>query len=75
MSTVKAAFHSLADRIKDKSILKLKPLNQERSKEINYSKKIEFNNAIVSKYFKKQINLKSKKIDISLLKDPYFLKR
>ena len=40
MSTVKSAFHSIAERIKDGSILKIKPLIQDKAKEIRYSKKI-----------------------------------
>ena len=73
MSTVKSAFHSIAERIKDGSILTIKPLVQDNSKEVRYSKKSEFNEEIVKKYFKKQINLNKKKFDNSLLKDPFFL--
>jgi methionyl-tRNA formyltransferase len=72
MSTIKAAFHSVAERIKDKSIFEIKPVVQNRKKEIRYSKKIEFNDQIVNEYFNKEINLNSKKFDNSLLKDPYF---
>ena len=73
MSTVKSAFHSIAERIKDGSILTIKPLIQDKSKEVRYSKKSEFNEEIVKKYFKKKINLNKKKFDNSLLKDPFFL--
>mgnify|MGYP006147034013 CR=1 FL=1 len=73
MSTVKSAFHSIAERIKDGSILTIKPLVQDKSKEVRYSKKSEFNEEIVKKYFKKEINLNKKKFDNSLLKDPFFL--
>ena len=73
MSTVKSAFHSIAERIKDGSILTIKPLVQDKSKEVRYSKKSEFNEEIVKKYFKKQINLNKKKFDNSLLKNPFFL--
>ena len=72
MSTVKSAFHSIAERIKDGSILTIKPLIQDKSKEVRYSKKSEFNEEIVEKYFKKKINLNKKKFDYSLLKDPFF---
>ena len=73
MSTVKSAFHSIAERIKDGSILTIKPIVQDKSKEVRYSKRSEFNEEIVKKYFKKQINLNKKKFDNSLLKDPFFL--
>jgi|TARA_B110000211_G_scaffold234801_1_gene306373 hypothetical protein len=73
MSTVKSAFHSLAERINDRSIFKIKPKNQEKSLEVRYSKKVEFNEKIIQEYFKKKINLDSIKFDKSLLKDPFFL--
>ena len=72
MSTVKSAFHSLAERINDRSIFKIKPKNQEKSLEVRYSKKVEFNEKIIQEYFKKKINLDSIKFDKSLLKDPFF---
>ncbi len=73
MSTVKSAIHSIAERIRDGSIHKIKPHTQDRTKEIRYSKKNEFNEEIIKKYFKKKINLNKKKFDNSLLKDPFFL--
>ena len=73
MSTLKSAFHSIAERIKDGSILTIKPIVQDKNKEVRYSKKSEFNEEIVKKYFEKQINLNKKKFDNSLLKDPFFL--
>ncbi len=72
MSTIKSAFHSIAEKIKDGSILTIKPIIQDKSKEVRYSKKSEFNEEVVRKYFKKQINLNKKKFDNSLLKDPFF---
>jgi len=74
MSTVKSAFHSIAERIKDGSIFKIKPLGQDKNKEIRYSKKSEFSEELVKEYFNKKINLNSKKFDNSLLKEPFFLK-
>ena len=74
MSTVKSAFHSIAERIKDGSIFKIEPEVQNKLKEIRYSKKIEFNENFVKDYFGKQVNLNSKIFNKSLLKDPYFLK-
>ncbi len=73
MSTVKSAFHSIAQRIKDSSIFKIKPVEQDKSKEVRYSKKSEFSEEIVKKYFEKDINLNKNKFDNSLLKEPFFL--
>ena len=73
MSTLKAAFHSIVKRIQDTSIFKINPVAQNKSKEIRYSRKNEFNEDIVRKYLKKEINLNSKKFDNSLLKEPFFL--
>ena len=73
MSTVKSAFHSLAERITNKSIFEINPEIQNKDKLIRYTKKIEFNDEVVKKFFNKKINLKSKSIDNSYLKDPYYL--
>ena len=62
-----------AERIKDNSIFKINPEAQDKSKEIRYSKKNEFNEEIVKEYFEKVINLNNKKLDNSLLKEPFFL--
>ena len=72
MSTVKSAFHSVAERIKDGSIFKIKPTEQDKKKEIRYSRKNEFNEKIVEKYFDKEININNKNFDNSLLKEPFF---
>ena len=74
MSSLKAAFHSIVKRIKDKSIFKIKPINQDKSKEIRYTRKHEFNEIIVKDYLSKKIDLKSKPFDNSLLKEPFLLK-
>ena len=73
MSTVKSAFHSIAERIYDKSIFNIEPEIQDISKKIRYSKKIEFNKEIVKNYFNKKIDLNSKQFDNLLLKEPFFL--
>lgn len=75
MSTIKAAFHSIANRIKDGSIFRIKPVIQDRNEEVRYSKKKDFDDEIVKKYFKKEIKLNSKKFDDSLLKEPFFLNK
>ena len=72
MSTIKSAFHSIAERIKDGSIFTIKPLVQDRVKEIRYTKKVDFNEEVVKEYFEKKIDLNSKKFNNSLLKDPFF---
>jgi len=73
MSTVKAAFHSIAERIRAKTIFEIEPVMQEKSKEVRYSKKIEFNEEVVKKYFNMNIDLNSKSFNNSLLKDPFYL--
>ena len=73
MSTGKSAFHSIAERIKDNSIFKIKPLFQDKIKEVRYSKKSDFSEEVVKKYFEKKIDLNIKKFDNSLLKEPFFL--
>ena len=75
MSSVKSAFHSMAERIKDGSIFKIKALIQNKRKEIRYSKKIDFKEEIVREYFEKKINLNQKEFDHSLLKEPFFLNK
>ena len=73
MSAVKSAFLSLRERIKNKSIFQLNSIVQDKSKQIRYSKKTDFNDVIVNKYFLKKINLNYKKFDYRLLKEPFFL--
>ena len=73
MSTIKAAFHSIAEKIKDNSIFEMKPKIQNKDNKIRYTKKIEFNEEVIKNYFKKEINLNSKKFDNLLLNDPFFL--
>ena len=73
MSTVKSAFHSIAERIKDGSIFTIKPIAQDKTKEVRYSRKIDFNEDVVEKYFEKKINLDKNEFDNSLLKEPFFL--
>jgi len=74
MSTIKSAFHSIAERIKDGSIFTIKPLVQDKVKEVRYTKKSEFSEEVVKEYFVKKIDLNSKKFDNTLLKEPFFFK-
>ena len=73
MSTIKSAFHSIAERIKDGSIFVIKPLMQDKVKELRYTKKTDFNEEIVKKYFEKKIDLNCEKFNNSLLKEPFFI--
>jgi len=73
MSAVKSAFHSLTERIKDKSIFKIKSEIQNDSNEIRYSKKEEFTDEIVNNFLAKDIDLNQTVFDEKLLKNPYFL--
>ena len=57
----------------DKSIFDIEPMPQDNSKEIRYSKKINFNEDVVKNYFNKTIDLNLKQFNMSLLKDPFFL--
>ncbi|MDC3062062.1 formyltransferase family protein [Candidatus Pelagibacter sp.] len=75
MSTIKSAFHSITERIKDNSLFSIIPEAQNKKKEIRYSRKGEFNEEIVKKYFEKKIDLNKKEFNNSLLKEPFFLKK
>ena len=72
MSTIKSAFHSIAERVKDESIFKINPVIQNKKNEIRYSKNKEFNQTIVKKFFKKKIDLNFDNFEKSFLKDPFF---
>ena len=74
MSTVKSAFHSLAERIKNQSIFDIKPIIQNKEEGIKYSRKDKFNEEIVKSFFFKKIDLNSKQFDKILYKEPYVLK-
>ncbi|MBF96481.1 MAG: hypothetical protein CFH34_00962 [Alphaproteobacteria bacterium MarineAlpha9_Bin4] len=74
MSTVKSAFHSVLERIKDKSIFKIKPIYQDKSNEIRYTKRCDFNEEVIKTFFSKKVNLNSKNFKAEMLKDPFILK-
>ena len=63
----------LKDRIKDRSLFEIEPLAQDKTKEIRYTKKVDFNEQVVNEYLNKKININSKNFDLSLLKNPFFL--
>ncbi len=73
MSTVKSAFYSLIERIQDKSIFRMQSIEQDRSKEIRYSKNIEFTEEILIQYKNQKIDLDSFSFNNNLLISPYFL--
>ena len=74
MSAVKSAFESIAQKIKNKTIFEHTPEIQDKSKEIKYSKKNEFNDEVIKKFFLNKIDLNSKIFKLDLYKNPYFLK-
>jgi len=73
MSTVKSAFQSLAERIKNESIFNFKPAAQNKKEEVRYSKKNEFNDFAIKSFFERDVDLNLKKFDPNLYKDPYIL--
>ena len=75
MSTVKSALHSLVERIKNETIFKYSLELQNKSKEVRYSKKNEFNDEFVKLFLSKKIDLNSKSFEKDLYKDPYILKK
>ncbi|WP_440915343.1 formyltransferase family protein [Candidatus Pelagibacter sp.] len=72
MSTLKSAFVHLGLMIKEKKILKIKPVKQDVSKEIRYSKRIHFDKKILKKFYKLNLDLNSKSFDKSKLINPFF---
>ena len=72
MSAIKSAFNSICERIKDNSLHKIKPVSQDNSNEIRYSKRKDFNEEKLKIYLEKEIHLNNFKFDNSLLVKPYF---
>ena len=75
MSAVKSAFESITQKIENKTIFEHTPEIQDKSKEIKYSKKNEFNDEVIKKFFLNKIDLNSKIFKLDLYKNPYFLKK
>ena len=61
MSTVKGAIHSIIDKIQNRSIFNLQQHSQDKSKEIRYSKNIDFNENVVKNFFQKDSITNKKK--------------
>lgn len=79
MYAVKAAHDSLVERISDKSIFKYEPIKQDSSKEILYTRNINFNDTVASEYLKdlpseQFIQEKILNADKNLFLNPYYLK-
>ena len=74
MSAVKSAFESITQKIENKTIFEHTPEIQDKSKEIKYSKKNEFNDEVIKKFILNKIDLNSKIFKLDLYKNPYFLK-
>jgi hypothetical protein len=74
MSTLKSAFHSIVEKILDKSLFKINPIVQNKFKEIRYSKKENFTEKVIDEFFKKNLNLDKIKFNNSLLVNPFFFK-
>ena len=51
------------------------PINQDKNKEIRFSRKIDFNEDVIKEYLNKKIDLQSRDFNKALLKDPYFLEK
>lgn len=73
MLSVKAAIIALRQNIKSKKILKIKEKKINPNDLIRYSKTRDFNDKIISSYFKKKISITNK--DFSLLKNSFVLKK
>lgn len=72
MKTVKSAIKSLCFKVKNKSIFNLKRMKIDKSMELRYSKKIEFNENEIKKFFKKKVNTNYKFNKSNYIK-PYIL--
>ena len=60
-------------RFLSEKIFEYSPELQNKSKEVRYSRKNEFNDEVVKSFLSKKINLKSKLFEKKLYKNPYFL--
>ncbi len=73
MSSVKSAFDSIAQRIKDETIFNMKPHEQDKKKEIRYSKKKDFTENIIEQFSKKKVQLDFQ-FDEKVYINPFILK-
>tara|TARA_Y100001958_G_scaffold99810_1_gene69126 strand:- start:260 stop:658 length:399 start_codon:yes stop_codon:yes gene_type:complete len=75
MSCVKSAFDSMVQRIKDNTILNIKPEEQNKKKEVRYSKKNEFTEKVIEEFSKKKIELNKFKFDERFYINPFILEK
>ena len=73
MSSVISAFHSLFNKIVDRSIFTLDPIKQNEKYEIRYSKNINFNETILKQYLNQKVNTSEISYNKSQLINPFFL--
>ena len=73
MMSVKSAFTSIIEKIRNRSIFNIKAVEQSKTKQIRYSRKKDLDKFILNNYFNKKIDLNKKKFDENLLIKPYFL--
>ena len=75
MSCVKSAFDSMVHRIKDNTILNMNPEEQNKKKEVRYSKKNEFTEKVIEEFSKKKIELNKFKFDERFYINPFILEK
>ena len=75
MSTVKSAILSLKKKIKDKSIFKISPIKQNKKLEVRYSKKRNFTDSIIKKFFLKKFKKRKKPLFFSNNDKDFILKK
>ena len=72
MNSVLAAQKILVKKINNKSIFKIKPIKQDKFKEIRYSKNQEFNNKTIINFLKKNKKFKKPKYNLNDYINPCF---
>ena len=77
MSTIKSAFVSIEKNIRNRKLFKFKPIAQNKSLQIKYSKKKEFNNTVVKNFLKKNktSNIASCNLKRDILIKPFILSK
>lgn len=75
MSCVKSAFDSMVQKIKDNTILNMSPEEQNKKKEVRYSKKNEFTEKVIEEFSKKKIELNKFKFDERFYINPFILEK
>tara|TARA_B100001057_G_C22861871_1_gene954860 strand:+ start:3782 stop:4558 length:777 start_codon:yes stop_codon:yes gene_type:complete len=72
MLAVKSAFKCLIKNIKNKKLLKIKPIKQNKGKEIRYSKISDFTDKILIKFNNKKNNIKINKRNFNQFVNPFY---